>query len=137
MPPESLAGRPHFRNVLEHVRHTGAYAVPDATPEQFVSLQDSIGLSRAVVVHAVASGRDNRRTLVFVFEGEGDKGRAKWRYVTPGRSNDTHVEIVENPDTEMLAPGEIVLVSGHYTLSHDIPVRLVDNVAKAEGARPR
>jgi membrane fusion protein, multidrug efflux system len=81
--------------------------------------------------------RDNRRTLVFVFEGEGDRGRAKWRYVTPGRSNETHVEILENPETEMLAPGEIVLVGGHYTLSHDIPVRLVDNVARAEGARPQ
>lgn len=77
--------------------------------------------------------RDNRRTLVFVFED----GRAKWRYVTRGRSNDTHVEIVEDPDTEMLAPGEIVLVGGHYTLSHDIPVRLVENAARAEGARPK
>ncbi|HSK18145.1 MAG TPA: efflux RND transporter periplasmic adaptor subunit [Longimicrobiales bacterium] len=92
---------------------------------------------RILVPKSAVLERDNRRTLVFVFEGEGDKGRAKWRYVTPGRSNDTHVEIVENADTEMLAPGEIVLVSGHYTLSHDIPVRLVDNVAKAEGARPR
>ncbi|MGH7464982.1 MAG: efflux RND transporter periplasmic adaptor subunit [Longimicrobiales bacterium] len=77
--------------------------------------------------------RDNRRTLVFVFED----GRAKWRYVTRGRSNDTHVEIIEDPDTEMLAPGEIVLVGGHYTLSHDIPVRLVENAARAEGARPK
>jgi multidrug efflux pump subunit AcrA (membrane-fusion protein) len=77
--------------------------------------------------------RDNRRTLVFVFED----GRAKWRYVTPGRSNGTWVEIVENPDTEMLAPGEIVLVGGHYTLQHDIPVKLVDNAARAEGARPQ
>jgi hypothetical protein len=57
--------------------------------------------------------------------------------VTPGRSNGTYVEIVENPETEMLAPGEIVLVGGHYTLQHDIPVKLVDNAAKAEGARPR
>jgi hypothetical protein len=47
------------------------------------------------------------------------------------------VEIIENPDTEMLAPGEIVLVAGHHTLQHDIPVRLVENAAKAEGARPR
>ena len=92
---------------------------------------------RILVPKSAVLERDNRRTLVFVFEGEGDRGRAKWRYVTPGRSNDTHVEILEDPETEMLAPGEIVLVSGHYTLSHDIPVRLVDNVAKAEGARPR
>ena len=37
MPPESLAGRPHFRDVLEHVRHTGAYAVPDAAWDDYVS----------------------------------------------------------------------------------------------------
>lgn len=88
---------------------------------------------RILVPRAAVLERDNRRTLVFVYED----GRAKWRYVTPGLNNDTHVEIVENPDTEMLAPGEIVLVGGHYTLSHDIPVRLVENAAKAEGARPR
>ncbi|TXL68199.1 amidohydrolase family protein [Zeimonas arvi] len=40
-----------------------AYAVPDATPEEFLSLQKAAGISRAVIVHAVASGRDNRRTL--------------------------------------------------------------------------
>lgn len=88
---------------------------------------------RILVPKAAVLERDNRRTLVFMYED----GRAKWRYVTPGRSNDTHVEIVEHPDTEMLSPGEVVLVAGHYTLSHDIPVRLVDNAAKAEGARPR
>jgi multidrug efflux pump subunit AcrA (membrane-fusion protein) len=88
---------------------------------------------RILVPVAAILERDNRRTLVFVLED----GRAKWRYVTPGRSNGTYVEIVENPETEMLAPGEIVLVGGHYTLQHDIPVKLVDNAAKAEGARPR
>jgi RND family efflux transporter MFP subunit len=92
---------------------------------------------RILVPRSAVLERDNRRTLVFVFEGENGRGRAKWRYVTPGRSNDTHVEIIENPDTEMLAPGEIVLVAGHHTLQHDIPVRLVENAAKAEGARPR
>jgi RND family efflux transporter MFP subunit len=92
---------------------------------------------RILVPRSAVLERDNRRTLVFVFEGENGRGRAKWRYVTPGRSNDTHVEIIENPDTEMLAPGESVLVAGHHTLQHDIPVRLVENAAKAEGARPR
>jgi hypothetical protein len=28
-----------------------------------------------------------------------------------------------------------VLVTGHYTLQHDTPVRLVENAAKAAGAR--
>lgn len=39
------------------------YAVPDATPEQFTALRQSVGVERAVVVHAAVSGRDNRRTL--------------------------------------------------------------------------
>jgi predicted TIM-barrel fold metal-dependent hydrolase len=55
----------HFYGPLSRypVAPHAVYSVPDATPEQFVALQDSVGLSRAVVVHAVASGRDNRRTL--------------------------------------------------------------------------
>lgn len=39
------------------------YRVPDATPAQLRELQGTAGVERAVVVHAVASGRDNRRTL--------------------------------------------------------------------------
>ena len=92
---------------------------------------------RILVPNEAILERDNRRTLVFVFNGEGDRGRAQWVYVTPGLKNDTHTELVEDPETNMLSPGDIVLVGGHYTLSHDIPVRLVDNVIKAEGARPR
>jgi membrane fusion protein (multidrug efflux system) len=117
------------------VRNPGGRILPGMFARASLSAQrfpDRILVPKEAVLE-----RDNRRTLVFVFEGDGDKGRAKWRYVTPGRRNDTHVEIIENPETEMLAPGEIVLVGGHYTLQHDIPVRLVQNAAKAEGARPR
>lgn len=95
--------------------------------------------NRILVPKSAVIERDDRRTLVFLFEREGDsdRGRAKWTYVTPGRSNDEYVEIIEHPDTELLEAGQIVLVSGHYTLTHDIPVRLVENVSKAEGARPK
>ena len=34
MPPESLAGRPYFRDVLEHDRRSGVYAVPDEAWER-------------------------------------------------------------------------------------------------------
>ena len=55
----------HFYGPLSRypVAPQAAYDVPDATPEEFISLQRAAGVSRAVVVHAVASGRDNRRTL--------------------------------------------------------------------------
>lgn len=74
--------------------------------------------------------------MLFVFEGESALGLAKWRYVTTGLANDSVVEIVENPETEMVGRGEIVLTDGHYTLIHDAQVRLVGNV-RAEGGRPR
>jgi membrane fusion protein, multidrug efflux system len=78
-----------------------------------------------------------RRTLVLVFEGDGSTGRAKWVYVNTGLMNDRLVEIVaEGPEDGMVRPGEIVLVGGHYTLIHDIPVRLVQD-ARAEGGRPQ
>lgn len=96
---------------------------------------------RILVPKSAVLERDvDRRQLVFIFEpGAEDpsRGRAKWRYVTTGLSNGEYYEIVENEEYEMLKPGEIVLVAGHSTLQHDIPVRLVDNVARAEGARPR
>ena len=128
---------PEFRNarVSISVRNPGGRILPGMFAR--ASLSAERFPDRVLVPKDAVLERDNRRTLVFVFEGEGDRGRAKWRYVTTGRSNDTHVEIVEHPETEMLTAGEIVLVGGHYTLEHDIPVRLVDNVAKAEGARPR
>ncbi len=73
---------------------------------------------------------------MFVFEGESDTGLSKWRYVTTGLSNDSLVEIVEHPETDMVQPGEVVLTDGHYTLIHDAHVRLVEDV-RAAGGRPQ
>jgi membrane fusion protein, multidrug efflux system len=79
----------------------------------------------------------DRRTMLFVFEGDGDTGRAKWRYVNTGLMNDRLVEIVaEGPEDGTVQPGEIVLVGGHSTLVHDIQVRLVTS-ASAAGGRPQ
>ncbi len=66
------------------------------------------------------------RPLVMVYRAEGEAGVAEWRYVTIGEGNDEVVEIIENPDTKMVEPGEIVLTNGHYTIQHDAPVRLVN-----------
>lgn len=90
---------------------------------------------RILVPRAAVLERD-RRTMLFVFEGEGNTGLSKWRYVTPGLANDSLVEVVPNPETDMVQPGEVVLVDGHYTLIHDARVRLVENVREA-GGRPR
>jgi membrane fusion protein, multidrug efflux system len=91
---------------------------------------------RVLIPREAVLERDGR-TMVFVFEGEDGTGRAKWRYVNTGRMNDRFVEILEEgPEQDMVYPGERVLVDGHYSLTHDIPVRLVQNV-QAEGGRPR
>lgn len=100
-----------------------------------VSLEARKFPDRILVPRAAVLERD-RRTMLFVFEGEGSTGLSKWRYVTVGLANDSLVEIVQNPETEMVEPGEVVLVDGHYTLIHDARVRLVQSVREA-GGRPR
>ena len=90
---------------------------------------------RLMVPRSAILERD-RRDMLFVFEADGENGLAKWRYVTTGLMNDSLVEIVENPETDMVEPGEIVLIDGHYTLIHDARVRLVANV-RAAGGRPQ
>ena len=92
-------------------------------------LPDRIMVPRSAILE-----RD-RRKMLFVYEEDGSRGLAKWRYVTTGAENETMVEIVENEDTQMVKPGEIVLTGGHHTLSHDARVRVVQNVTGAEGAR--
>ena len=100
-----------------------------------VSLEARRFPDRIMVPRTAVLERD-RRTMLFVFEGEGNVGLAKWRYVTTGLANDSLVEIVANPDTDMVEPGEWVLTDGHYTLIHDAQVRLVKNV-RAAGGRPQ
>lgn len=100
-----------------------------------VSLEARKFADRILVPRAAVLERD-RRTMLFVFEGEGRTGLAKWRYVTTGLANDSLVEIMENPETDMVSPGEWVLTDGHYTLIHDARVRMVENVREADG-RPQ
>ena len=92
---------------------------------------------RLMVPRSAILERD-RRDMLFVFEEQGNPGEglAKWRYVTTGLMNDSLVEIVANPETDMVEPGEVVLTDGHYTLIHDAQVRLVGNV-RAAGGRPQ
>jgi multidrug efflux pump subunit AcrA (membrane-fusion protein) len=100
-----------------------------------VSLEARKFPNRILVPRAAILERD-RRTMLFVYEGDESGGPAKWRYVTTGLQNDSLVEIVQHPETEMVRPGEIVLTDGHYTLVHDARVRLVENVREA-GGRPQ
>ena len=86
-----------------------------------------------ILVPRVAVLERDRRTMLFVFEGEGDQGRAKWRYVTTGAENDSLVALVPDPETSMVEPGEIVLVDGHHYLVHDATVRLEEDPGALAG----
>ncbi len=101
-----------------------------------VSLEARRFPDRILVPKSAVLERD-RRTMLFVYEGDERRGLAKWNYVTTGLENDSLVEIVDNPDTEMLEPGQVVLIDGHNTLIHDAVVRLDDNPRRAQGGRPR
>lgn len=84
----------------------------------------------------------SRRQVVFVFEPGtpgSETGRAQWEYVTLGLENDTQVEIIPNPDgddTFVPAGGEVVLVDGHATLTHDAQVRIENHGDLATPAEP-
>lgn len=112
----------------QHRIKPGMYAEVSLDAE---ALPDRILVPRAAILER---GEGRRRTMLFVYEEEGGRGLAKWRYVTTGRENDTLVEIL--PEGEgIVEPGEVVLVDGHHYLAHDTPVRLVEDV-EAEGGRP-
>jgi membrane fusion protein, multidrug efflux system len=127
--PTSRTGR--VTVVLDNKDHRikpGMYAEISLDAE---ALPNRILVPRAAILER---GEGRRRTMLFVYEGDANRGLAKWRYVTTGRENETQVEIIPS-DEGSVEPGEIVLVDGHHYLAHDTPVKLVQNVAQA-GGRP-
>ena len=88
---------------------------------------------RVLIPRRALLERDGR-LMVFVFNAEGESGRAEWRYVTTGRENEVWVELTRG-DEGFVEPGEVVLTDGHHYLAHDAMVRLVDDPA-SEGGRP-
>jgi len=105
-----------------------------------VALQARSYPDRILVPRAAVLERDRNRegngAMVFVYEGDERDGLAKWRYVTTGLANDSVVEILnQGIETDSVRAGETVLIDGHYTLRHDVRVRLVDDV-QAAGGRP-
>jgi HlyD family secretion protein len=127
--PDSRTGRVTvlLANADQRIK-PGMYAEVSLDAE---ALPDRILVPRSAILER---GEGRRRTMLFVYEEDGGRGLAKWRYVTTGRENETMVEIVPG-DEGMVGPGEVVLVDGHHYLAHDTPVRLVEDVAAA-GGRP-
>jgi HlyD family secretion protein len=84
-------------------------------------------LPNRTVVPAQSIIERDGRPLVFVVR----EGRAQWVYIQPGRSNGLETEVQADSVSGVipLAAGDIVLIDGHVTLTHDAPVRLI---ARAE-----
>jgi HlyD family secretion protein len=87
-----------------------------------VRLEASRLTDRTVVPARAVIERDGR-PLVFVVKG----GRAQWTYILPGRTNGIDTEVLPDSATGQipLQAGDVVLVEGHLTLTHDAPVRVV------------
>ena len=108
------AGRALIRVQGNGVLRPGMYAD--------VRLEATRLTGRIVVPARAVIERDNR-PLVFVVRD----GRAQWTYIQPGRTNGLETEVLPDSTTGQipLNPGDMVLVEGHLTLTHDAPVRVV------------
>jgi len=146
-PGEQFTGRivtinPVVDNVKRQAKVTVTMANPSGRilPGMFADVVlDARHIPNSILVprDAVLERDVDRRTLVFVFDGTGTEGTAEWRYVTTGQSNSKYVQIVENPETNMVEPGEIVLVAGHTMLTHGARIQLTENIHAAQNSRPR
>jgi RND family efflux transporter MFP subunit len=89
-------------------------------------------LPNRIIVPASAVIERDGRPLVFVVKD----GRAQWVYIFPGRSNGLETEVLADSSSGQipLNPGDMVLVEGHLTLTHDAPVRVTPKVER--GTRP-
>lgn len=89
----------------------------------YVKLDAQIYHDRLLVPREAILTRDQRTLLFTVQENEQGKLLAKWNYVETGLENEEYVEIL-NSNFPFQA-GDLVIVSGHYTLAHDAEVKVV------------
>jgi membrane fusion protein (multidrug efflux system) len=127
-----VEGETRVVRVTVEVPNPGGRVLPGMFAE--LSLDARRFPDRVLIPREAVVERD-RRSVVFVYEGDQSSGLAKWRYVTPGMENDAWVEVLDDPETDGVRPGEVVLTGGHYTLIHDARVRLVADAEEA-GGRP-
>lgn len=78
--------------------------------------------NRTIVPQRAVIERDGR-PLVFVVRDD----RAQWVYIQPGRTNGFETEVLPDSVSGIipLNRGDIVLIDGHVTLTHDARVRLL------------
>lgn len=81
-----------------------------------VSIETRLFPERLLIPRDALLIRDERK-VTFVYE----RRRAKWHYVQTGLENDDYFEVIEG-----LAPGDSLIISGHFNLAHDAMVVLVE-----------
>lgn len=104
-----------------YVRVTGA---PGLRPGMYADVRlEAQRLTKRRIVPAAAVIERDGRPLVFVVKA----GRAQWVYINPGRTNGVETEVLPDSASGVIpvAPGDQVIVSGHLTLTHDAPVRVI------------
>ncbi|MEW5915996.1 MAG: efflux RND transporter periplasmic adaptor subunit [Gemmatimonadota bacterium] len=104
-----------------YVRVNGA---PSLRPGMYADVRlEAQRLTKRRIVPAAAVIERDGRPLVFVVKD----GRAQWVYIRPGRSNGSETEVLPDSASGVIPiePGDQVIVSGHLTLTHDAPVRVI------------
>jgi HlyD family secretion protein len=89
-------------------------------------------LTKRLIVPKEAIVLRDQRKVVFIVRNEGGNGEsekegnakwlAKWCYVETGAENEEEVEVTSSAFN--LQPGEPVVVTNHFTMAHDTPVRV-------------
>ena len=82
-----------------------------------ITLDTEIFTNRLVVPANAVLLRDERPMLFVVLES-----RSNWIYIQKGLENTEWVEVMDG-----VAPGDEVIVSGHFSLAHDAAVRVVED----------
>ncbi len=104
-----------------YVQVTGARGL---RPGMYADVRlESQRLAKRRIIPAAAVIERDGRPLVFVVKD----GRAQWVYINPGRSNGVETEVLPDSASGVIPvePGDQVIVSGHLTLTHDAPVRVI------------
>jgi len=120
------AGRAIVRVVGDGTLKPGMYAD--------VQLEAARLPARRLVPARAVIERDGR-PLVFVVKD----GRAQWTYILPGRSNGQDTEVLPDSSSGQIPvnAGDIVIVDGHLTLTHDAPVKVAPPREPPAGAPSR
>jgi HlyD family secretion protein len=91
-----------------------------------VKIESQFLTNRLIVPKEAIVLRDQRK-VVFIARNESNDGvdekwLAKWCYVETGAENEEEVEVTSSAFN--LQPGEPVVVTNHFTMAHDTPVKI-------------